>query len=390
MQRTAQRTVGFVALALLLSLACAPAASPSRNESAPAPAPPAPGAGAAAPATSPTAAWDRLVEGAQRERALVVAGPTSPEYRVKVTEAVARRFGFDLEYLALSSGDATAKLELEAGAGRPTMDVLIGDSIDAPLMLPAGRYDSIQDKLSLPEVLDLTKWADGRLKYNDPEERYLLQSVGYVPSDLWVNPTVVSPSSITSWKDLLRPEYTGKVTAQDPRAPGPGQFTALYLLDTFGPAFVRDLYVGQQVVLTPDRRQATEWVGRASYPIGLGIPVRDVEVARKDGMPIERPLPADGPGGLAGGSGVIKLVKNAPHPQAAVAFVNWFLTKEGQEIFQAANQQPSRRTDVDKSDMPAYILPQPGVPYKDYYSLEWIADGAPRAQQTLRDILPPR
>jgi ABC-type Fe3+ transport system substrate-binding protein len=378
-------------LVLVLGLACTPTGGPARGDAAAAPAAPGAGSGAGSSPTtassaSPTAAWDRLLEGAKTDGNLVVAGPTSPEYRARVSEAFARRFGFQMEYIALSAGDASARLDLEATAGRPTMDILIGDSTDAPALLPAGRYDTIRDKLTLPEVVDMTKWLDGRLKYNDPEEQYLLQSVGFIPSDLLVNPTLVQPSSFRSWRDLLRPEYTGKIVAQDPRAPGPGQFTALYLLDVFGPEFVRQLYVGQQVVNTPDRRQAVEWVGRGSYPVGLGLPVRDVEVARKDGLPIERPIPDDGPGGLAGGSGVIKLVKNAPHPNAAIAFVNWFVTKEGQEIFQASNQQPSRRTDVDKSDMPPYILPKPGVQYKDYYSLEWISEGGPRAQEVLRGI----
>jgi ABC-type Fe3+ transport system substrate-binding protein len=328
-----------------------------------------------------------VVEAAKREGTIVVAGPTSAEYRVRVLEAFQRRFGFQMEYIGMNASDASARVELEAAAGKPTVDVLIGGSEDVLTLLPAGRLDTIADKLLLPDVLDLSKWLDNRIKYDDPEQRYLVQAVDFLPSDLIVNSTQVPPSSITSWKDLLRPEYTGKIAAHDPRGPGPGQFTAVYLLELFGGDFVRQLYQGQQVAMSADRRQAVEWVGRGSYPIGLGIPVRDVEVARKDGMPIERPIPADGPGGLAGGSGVIKLVKNAPHPNAAVAFVNWYLTKESQEIFQASNQQPSRRTDVDKSDMPDYILPKPGVQYKDYYSLEYISEVRPKSQQQLREIL---
>ena len=46
-------------------------------------------------------------------------------------------------------------------------------------------------------------------------------------------------------------------------------------------------------------------------------------------------------------SGVIGVVKNAPHPNAAKLFVNWLLSKEGQELFVKVMRQSTRRLDVD-------------------------------------------
>jgi ABC-type Fe3+ transport system substrate-binding protein len=46
------------------------------------------------------------------------------------------------------------------------------------------------------------------------------------------------------------------------------------------------------------------------------------------------------------GSGVVTIVKNPPHANAAKIFVNWLLSKEGQELYGKAMTQGSRRLDV--------------------------------------------
>jgi ABC-type Fe3+ transport system substrate-binding protein len=47
------------------------------------------------------------------------------------------------------------------------------------------------------------------------------------------------------------------------------------------------------------------------------------------------------------GSGVIGVVKNPPHPHAAKVFVNWLLSREGQELYTKSMRQATRRIDVD-------------------------------------------
>jgi ABC-type Fe3+ transport system substrate-binding protein len=47
------------------------------------------------------------------------------------------------------------------------------------------------------------------------------------------------------------------------------------------------------------------------------------------------------------GSGALSVVKNSPHPNATKIFINWLLSKEGQEIYGKAMGQGTRRLDVD-------------------------------------------
>jgi ABC-type Fe3+ transport system substrate-binding protein len=41
------------------------------------------------------------------------------------------------------------------------------------------------------------------------------------------------------------------------------------------------------------------------------------------------------------------MMKNAPHPNAAKVFVNWFFSKEGQQLYDKAFGNATRRLDVD-------------------------------------------
>jgi ABC-type Fe3+ transport system substrate-binding protein len=44
---------------------------------------------------------------------------------------------------------------------------------------------------------------------------------------------------------------------------------------------------------------------------------------------------------------VIGIVKGPPHPSAAKVFVNWLLSKEGQELYTKVMHQSTRRLDVE-------------------------------------------
>src|SRR5262249_8506270 len=158
-----------------------------------------------------------------------------------------------------------------------------------------------------------------------------------------VNRDLVPPSAIRSWKDLLKPEYRGKIASHDPRRPGSGGATLAYLYALFGEEFVRDLYVGQQPNLTIDYRQLAEWVAPGAYPIGLSVVETTVEPLRREGLPLERVFPEDGPGSTLGGFSVVMRVSNGPNPNAGALFLNWFLTRDAQLMWEREMLETSLR-----------------------------------------------
>jgi ABC-type glycerol-3-phosphate transport system substrate-binding protein len=72
------------------------------------------------------------------------------------------------------------------------------------------------------------------------------------------------------------------------------------------------------------------------------------------------------------GSGVVTVVKNPPHPNAAKVFVNWLLSKDGQETYGKAMTQGTRRLDVSTAWLKEYGIQgcKDVMAVEDYLRLE--------------------
>jgi Bacterial extracellular solute-binding protein len=69
----------------------------------------------------------------------------------------------------------------------------------------------------------------------------LSEAAEWVMTDLFANTSIVKPSEIASWKDLLKPQYKGKIAAYDPRRSGPGQTPVGYLAALFGNDYLNSM-----------------------------------------------------------------------------------------------------------------------------------------------------
>jgi iron(III) transport system substrate-binding protein len=332
--------------------------------------------------TPDPAKWAELQKKAKEEGQLVLAGPPVQGLRTALAGAFKERYGIELNYLGLMGGEVITRVDTEAKAGKGTIDADLGGTSTCWAMSPRGQIESMNGKLIDPEILQPSVWRTGKPKLNEAgpspdlpaDFRCSLQTAEWVMTDLFANTTIVKPGEFTSWKDLLKPQYKGKIAAFDPRRSGPGQTPVGYLAALFGNDYLKELFVGQQVKLTADNRQLAEWVARGEYPIGIGLVQFAVEIYRKQGLPIERIYPADGQGSLTGGFSVVMLIKNAPHPNAAQLFANWFATKEAQTIYEAQMMETSLRTDVSGTKVPDYVRRRNGVAYPvDDYSYEHYA-----------------
>jgi len=120
----------------------------------------------------------------------------------------------------------------------------------------------------------------------------------------------------------------------------------------------------------------------------LGVQERGFEPFIKENFPIKVLNSLDdAPGYLLGGSSVLKIMKDTPHADGATVLANWIASKEGQEIYSRTIQQPTRRTDVQSSDIPAYIYPKAGVKYLDTYSVDFYTKKRPEVMKVLENLL---
>jgi ABC-type Fe3+ transport system substrate-binding protein len=329
--------------------------------------------------TADPAKWVQLQKKAKEEGQLVLSGPPFPGLRTALSGAFNQRYGIELNYLGMNAGEIIARVDTETRAGKVSIDANLGGTSNCWAMSQRDEIDSMNGKLIDPDILRPAAWKYGKPKLNESglppglraDFNCSFQAAEWVMTDLFANTSIVQPGDLVSWRDLLKPQYKGKIAAFDPRRSGPGQTPVGYLAALFGSDYLSELYIGQQVKLTADNRQLAEWVARGEYPIGIALVQFAVEIYRKQGLPIERIFPKDGQGSLTGGFSVVMLIKNAPHPNAAQLFANWFATREAQTIYESQMMETSLRTDISGTNVPDYVRPKEGTAYPvDDYSYE--------------------
>ncbi len=316
--------------------------------------------------------WQQLLEAARKEGKLVIAG--RPDLAVPMTEAFRRDTGIGIDYLGGEGREQQTRLAREMRAHQVTIDIVFGGQSMVPFV-KGDFMKPIKTQLILPSVLDPKAWKGEHLKWVDQAGTYLFEAAEYVHGwPIW-NSALVKPGEITSWHDLMKPQFKGKIASFDPRIGGPGQAAASYLADLFGIDFIRRLYTQQEVVLSNHSRQMVEWVQRGTHLVALGTLPPDIEYFRKAGAKnITVGTLADGPGALLGGSSVVAEPREAPHPNAAAVFLNWYASQPGQALYSAIWRIPSRRTDVSLDGIPDYTVPKPGLSYIDQYTEQWYVE----------------
>jgi ABC-type Fe3+ transport system substrate-binding protein len=350
---------------------------------------------ASGPAEEPE--WTDLVAAAQRESRLIVLGPPTAELRQRLPEAFQRRFGITIDYTGQPSGDFAARLASERAGGIYSADVVISGSNSMYVTLAGrgqvengvmGMLAPLRPVLILPEVLDTSKYRLGKLIFMDPAGEYVYRQNNSVNRMVTVNTDQVRPSDVQSWYDLLKPEYRGRIVTYDPLIPGSATNQSAELYVNLGPDFVRRLYVDQQPFVTRDHRQTADLLAHGAYPIALSLPQREVRDLIDEGFPVRgvQQLP-ESPDSLSAQFGHLGILDRAPHPNAAKLFVNWLLSREGQQLWEDAQLEVSARNDLDDSALPREWLPQPGVDYFDENAWDFTLNVQPSIREDMRNLL---
>jgi ABC-type Fe3+ transport system substrate-binding protein len=220
--------------------------------------------------------------------------------------------------------------------------------------------DPLAPALLLPEVTDPNKWYGGKHWYADPENKYIFIFEGSVSTTgLAVNSKLMSPGEIVSYWDLVQPKWKGKILVMDPRGAAlPTPVLMLYYDPDVGPDYLRALFGKMDVTLFRDRTQGTNWLGTGKYPVCFYC--RDLDLAQKQGLPIAEVPPAQMKEGSTiggGSSSVLALINRAPHPNAARVFINWYLSRQGQTVWQKVmnvkevEPSDSMRIDIPKDEV---------------------------------------
>jgi iron(III) transport system substrate-binding protein len=248
------------------------------------------------------------------------------------------------------------------------------------LLYTSKMLEPISSALILPEVTDQSKWWGGKHWYIDPEGQYIFVYVGNVTGTGAYAVNAVNPAEFKSYWDFLNPKWKGKIVARDIRIAGPGgdNMRFFYHHPGLGPKFIHRLFSEMDLTLTRDFRQGIDWLAQGKFPLALFFSGSDVKMAGRQGLPVDvidnSPFKEGVPLGV--GFGTLSLLKNAPHPNAAKVFINWYLSRKAQTALQkdmgkAADAPDSLRIDIPKDDVAPNNRRVDGVNYTSVFRSEW-------------------
>ncbi len=282
--------------------------------------------------------------------------------------------------------ELTTRIMTERRAGKYIVDVYSGGTGGNYNILYKGKaLDPIKPALILPEVVDESKWYAKEHRYADAEGKYVFAYLAN-PSDaqLAYNSAQVNPKEFRSYWDVTNPKWKGKIVSLDPRDGGLGatmQF--FYYHPEMGPEFIKKFFSTMDIQFAKNFRQMTDWLAQGRYALCFGC--KDSMRAKNQGLPVEdfdTTRWKEGSSFSAGG-GSLSLMNQAPHPNAAKVFINWFLSRKGQIALQKLGDTDdppnSRRIDIPKDDVPPTNRLSPDGRYFDvvkpeYADLKPIAD----------------
>ncbi len=309
------------------------------------------------------AEWERIVESAKREGKLFL-------YLYQgdgELEAVANEFQKKYPEIAVTKvlgrgNQLGPRIMAERRAGKYLTDVYIsGPTTPYNVFYRAKVLDPIRPALILPEVLDESKWWEGKHHYIDPDNRYIFVFVGSAAGGyVSYNTNLVSPSEFRSYWDLVQLRWKGKLLSKDPKVSGSQRIgiRIFYYTPELGPKFISRLYGEMDVTLTQEIRQATDWLANGRFSICLFC--SEIRKAKRQGLPVDEFKTVqwkESPAISAGSTGSLVLLNQAPHPNAAKLFINWLLSRAGQMAFQRVANTPINAEESMRIDIPKDVIP---------------------------------
>lgn len=276
--------------------------------------------------------WEKTLAAARKEGKVVTNISAGRETIQDLTRVMEEKFGITLENIPTTGSQAATKIVAERNAGLYLMDIIVsGPTTLTELLIPVGAMDPLEPVLILPEAKDPGNWWKGEIPWVT-EKKDGLSFVATVNHPFLYNTDLVRKEELTSYRSLLEPKFKEKIVIRDPTVSGAGNsfFTAVAHA-IMGVDYFKEL-VKQKPAIMRDGRIQAEWVSRGKHLVGLGPSTDTVAEFIDLGAPVARTVPKEG-GYVSSGGACLGLINKAPHPNAAKVFINFLLSKEGQDIW---------------------------------------------------------
>jgi len=235
--------------------------------------------------------------------------------------------GVDVKYVRGDGLSLTVRLTNEARANRVQSDIwCLVDSVGPVLHNGFAAEFEVPSAKGLPQALV------------DPKHRWIATNIG-VRSAAYNTQLISKESAPRSYQDLLDPRWKGKIVWNPKSMTGAWGFIATVMKsmgDEQGMIYLRKLAKQDVVPLPIAIRAVLDRVIAGEYAIGLEMNNSHAAISVAQGAPIQW-VPLDPVSQTLQVAGV---TKGAPHPNAAKLFIDFMVSRTGQEIFRDNDYLP--------------------------------------------------
>ena len=281
----------------------------------------------------------RILAGAKREgKVAFYSGMIENQALRPIADAFKKKYPFmGVDYWRGDSRALVQKALTERRAGRVTGDILESTG-GAEALIKAGAIDPFYS----PSTAGFPK------NYLDPNGMWVASRLDYF--GMAYNTRQVAAADVPkTYDDLLNPKWKGAIAWRADSEVGAGLFIAGVMREMGkqkGEAYLKRLASQAIVNYAGSARALVDRVGEGEYKIALEIYAHHPLISKAKGAPLDTQMLDPVPSALS----TIQLAKNAPHPNAAMLFIDFVLSKEGQEVLRAAQYlSPNPQVDTDPS-----------------------------------------
>jgi iron(III) transport system substrate-binding protein len=268
----------------------------------------------------------RLIDGAKKEGTLTLYSSATIEDATAITDAFAKKYGVKVRLWRGSSEDILRRAMTEAHATRYDVDV----AETAGPEMEALRREKLLREITSPVFGDLVPQAVV------PHRAWVMSRLSVFAAGYNTN-LVKTADAPKSYQDLTDPKWKGKLGIE---ADDAGWFLAVLggIGEEKGLKLFRDIVAKNGISVRKGHTLLANLVAAGEVPLALTVYRYRIEAMQKAGAPIAAvtlPPAVALPTGIA-------VFHKAPHPNAAVLFVDFFLS-DGQRILAQRGNVPTNR-----------------------------------------------
>jgi iron(III) transport system substrate-binding protein len=241
-----------------------------------------------------------------------------------VALAFEKKYGIRVNHTRASSDRLMTRFVTEARAGKVQADIMENDAPELTSMGDQGFFEFANS----PQLDRYPKYIAGpnRAWFGS---RYTFYVLGY-------NTRLVAPQDVPkTYDDLLHPRWKGKMMIE---AEDVDWFAALWNHwgDQKGSEYFKKL--GEQDLLVRQgHTNMTQLLSAGDAPLGITVYNHQVERLKKGGGPVEW-IPLEPVVARLGG---VAVVKNPPHPAAALLYFDFIFSTDGQSVLRNVGRSPT-------------------------------------------------